>query len=111
MSGASLAEIRVWLDAFVRLSRQVFPEAIPAAEGAAVGGDLGDVPVLTTAYAVASAGQDVAGVIAAAREDGGWLLVSEHTHHSRPGRNVYGWQFATAHQFQRRLDQHGFVDE
>ena len=52
--GATRAHVRLWLDAFLRVSRQVFPEVIPGGEPAAVGGDLGDLPVLNTAYAAAA---------------------------------------------------------
>jgi hypothetical protein len=96
--GASSLRVRVWLDRFLRLSHQVFPESIPANAAAVVGGDLGDVPVLNTAYAGAG-DPELAATVAVARSDGGWYLVSENTRHFPPGRNVYGWEFITAHDF------------
>lgn len=108
--GATSQQVRLLMDIFLPASRQVFPEALPPAEAAAVGGDLGDVPVLTTAYAVAAAGQEVVEVLATARTDGGWFLGWENTRHFTPGRNVYGWQFTTAHLFLRHLDQRSRAD-
>jgi predicted nucleic acid-binding protein len=104
---ASRASARRWLDAFLRSSRQVFPEAIPGGDPRAVGGDLEDLPVLHTAYAATVAGPDVAEVLATARADGGWFLVSENTRHFPPGQNVYGWQFTTASRFLQTLQRRG----
>jgi hypothetical protein len=93
--------VRAWYDAFLRSSRQVFPEVIPGGNPAAVGGDPEDLPVLNTAYAAVAGGPDVAEILAAARANGGWFLVSENTRDFAPGRNVHGWEFITAHQFLR----------
>jgi predicted nucleic acid-binding protein len=70
--GADPAQVRRWLDVYVRASRQVFPELVSiAATGAArvVRGDVDDLPILYTAYAAAAAG-DVADAFAAARVGG-----------------------------------------
>jgi hypothetical protein len=99
--------VRAWYDTFLRVSRQVFPQVMPAGDPAAVGGDVDDLPVLNTAYAAISAGHDVAEVLAAARADGGWFLVSENTRDFPPGRNVHGWEFITAHEFLRLLHRRG----
>jgi predicted nucleic acid-binding protein len=94
--------VRAWYDVFLRSSRQVFPEIMPAGDAAAVGGDLEDLPVINTAYAAAG-DPELAGILSAARGDGGWFLVSENTRDFPPGRNVHGWQFITAHEFLRLL--------
>ena len=96
--GASRAAVRLWLDRFVRLSRQVFPESFPDVDAGPVHADLSDLPVLRTALAV-PATQEFAPIAAAARADGGWFLVSENTRDFMPGRNVWGWRFTTAHGF------------
>ena len=105
--GASRGQVRLWLDAFLRMSRQVFPEVIPGSNPAAIGGDLEDLPVLNTAYAAAVGGEGVGEVLAAARLSAGWFIVSENTRHFPPGRNVHGWQFITAHAFLRLLHSRG----
>ena len=97
--GAARAHVRLWLDAFLRVSRQVFPEMIPGGDPAAVSGDVGDLPILNTAFAVAAGDAEAREVLAAARLGGGWFIVSENTRHFPPGRNVHGWQFITAHAF------------
>lgn len=97
--GAAPGQVRLWLDAFLRVSRQVFPEMIPGGDPATVGGDVKDLPVLHTAYAAATSGAEAGEVLAAARLDRGWFIVSENTRHFPPGRNVHGWQFITAHEF------------
>jgi predicted nucleic acid-binding protein len=66
--GATDRAVRVWVDAFLRNSRQVFPQAIPGEAAAVVHGDLADVPILKTAYAVPVEFPEVA---AAARADAG----------------------------------------
>lgn len=96
-----------WMDIFLRASRQVFPQLIPSGEAGAVGGDIGDLAVLHTAYAVNASGEELEPVLAAARGDGGWFLVSENTRDFVPGHNVYGWQFVTAHEFHRILVRRG----
>lgn len=50
--GARSDQVRIWLDPIIRASRQVFPETVPGGGAGAVGGDVGDVPILKTAYAV-----------------------------------------------------------
>jgi predicted nucleic acid-binding protein len=97
--GASVRQIRLWLDVFVRASRQVFPELIPGDDARAVRGDIEDLPILETAYAVPAAGEELGDLLVAAQTAGGWSIVSEDTHHFTPGRNVYGWRFITAHTF------------
>jgi hypothetical protein len=69
------------------------------ADAGAVRGDLEDLPVLKTAYAVAAAGEELGEVLVAARTDGGWFLVSENTRHFTAGWIVHGWRFITAHAF------------
>jgi hypothetical protein len=104
--GADSGQVRLWLDAFVRASRQVFPDVIPFAGTGAAGvvhGDLDDLPILHTAYAATAAGGDVGGVLEAAGAEGGWFLVPENTRLFTPGWNVHGWQFTTAHAFIQRL--------
>jgi len=96
--GADPIRVRLWMDAFVRASRQVFPEAIPGENAGAVRGDRDDLSILKTAYAAAT-GDDLTQVLAAARGDAGCCLVSENTRHFTPGRNVYGWRFITADAF------------
>lgn len=86
--GASRGQVRLWLDAFLRVSRQVFPEIIPGGDPAVVGGDPDDLPVLNTAYAAAGGG-------------------AENTRDFSPGRNVYGWRFVTAYTFLRVLRRRG----
>jgi hypothetical protein len=97
--GAAPGDIRAWLDNFVRVNRQVFPEGIPGGNPRAVGGDVADLPILHTAYAAVVAGPDAADALAAARAGAGWFLVSENTRHFPPGHNVHGWQFTTAYDF------------
>lgn len=104
--GAASAQVRLWLDVFVRASRQVFPELIPIAGTGAVGvvrGDVDDIPILHTAYAATTSGAEVGDVLGAARAGGGWFLVSENTRHFTPGWNVHGWQFISAHAFVQGL--------
>jgi hypothetical protein len=105
--GAEPAQVRLWLDAFLRASRQVFPESIPGGGTGAVRGDVDDLPVLHTAYAASLAGATMGGILAAARVEGGWFLVSENTRHFTPGWNVHGWQFTTAHTFLQLLLSRG----
>lgn len=105
--GAISGQVRLWIDAFVRASRQVFPELIPGEDAGAVRGDVEDLPVLKTAYAVAAAGEEFGAILTAARSDGGWFIVSEDTRHFTPGWNVHGWQFITAHVFLRLLTGRG----
>lgn len=100
--GAAPTQVHLWLDAFLRASRQVFPEVIPGGGAGAIRGDVEDLPVLKTAYA-AAAGEELGDILVAARADGGWFLVSENTRHFTPGWNVHGWQFITAHAFLRLL--------
>lgn len=101
--GADPSLIGVWLDVHVRASRQVFPEFVPGGGAEAVGGDIGDLPVLKTGYAANVGGEDVARILQAARSDGGCFIVSENTRDFVPGRNVYGWEFITAASFLRLL--------
>lgn len=68
--GAAPAQIRLWLDAVVRASRQVSPEVIPSAIARAVRGDVKDVPILHSAYAEAAAGEALYDVLQAARRRG-----------------------------------------
>jgi len=106
--GADPAHVQRWLDAFVRASRQVFPDFIPiAGTGAArvVRGDTEDLPILHTAYAAAAG--EYPDALEAARSGGGWFLVSENTRHFTPGWNVHGWQFITAHAFVQQLLRRG----
>jgi predicted nucleic acid-binding protein len=102
--GASPRAVRAWLDRFLRVSRQVFPESVPNSDAGPVHADLADVPVLMTAYAVPG-DDEFAPVARAARVDGGWFLVSENTRDFTPGWNVWGWRFVTAHQFWQVLRQ------
>jgi hypothetical protein len=101
--GAAPADVRAWLDEFLRVNRQVFPETIPGGDPRAVGGDLADLPVLNTAFATAIAGPDAAEALAAARTNGGWFLVSENTRHFPPGQNIHGWEFITSFNFLQLL--------
>jgi predicted nucleic acid-binding protein len=100
--GASPSHVQIWLDTFVRASRQIFPQIVPAGVTEAVRGDVDDVPILHTAYA-ATASSDSQDVLEVARAVDGWFLVSENTRHFTPGWNVHGWQFITAHSFLQRL--------
>jgi predicted nucleic acid-binding protein len=104
--GAAPAQVRLWLDVFLRASRQVFPELIPGDGAGAVRGDVEDLPVLKTAYA-AAAGEEFGDILVTARTDGGWFLVSENTRHFTPGWNVHGWQFIPAHEFLQLLQSRG----
>lgn len=97
--GAPTGDVRIWIDSYLRASRQVFPEAIPGEDTGAVRGDVDDLPVLKTVYAVAAAGEELGEVLVTARLDGGWFLVSENTRHFTPGWNVHGCQFITSHAF------------
>lgn len=105
--GAARGQVRLWLDAYQRMSRQVFPELIPGDDAAAVRGDVEDLPVLKTAFAIAAAGDELGNILADARADGGWFLVSENTRHFTPGWTVHGWRFITAHEFLRLLRRRG----
>lgn len=105
--GADPARVRKWLDAFVRASRQVFPQTIPTVSAGVVRGDVDDLPVLHTAYAATATGDDAPGVLQAAGEDGGWFLVSANTRHFTPGWNVHGWRFIATTDFMQRLRQRG----
>ena len=93
---ATSGQVRLWLDAFARASRQVFPDLIPGEDAGAVRGDVEGLPVLKTAYAVAAVGEDFGAILAAARFDRGWLIVSEDIRHFTPGWSVHGGQFSTA---------------
>lgn len=99
--GATQDAVRLWLDEFVRVSRQVFPESIPAADARVVHGDVDDLPILGTAYAVDAAATEYAEVLAAAQ--GQRYLVSQNTRHFTPGWNVFGWNFLEVETFQRLL--------
>ena len=49
--GARPDDVDRWLDAFIRASRQVFPQLAPGGSLGAVRGDADDLPILETAYA------------------------------------------------------------
>lgn len=68
---------------------------------------MADLPVINTAYAIAASGEECGDALTAARAGGGWFLVSENTRHFPPGRNVYGWEFVTAHRFLQVLVARG----
>jgi predicted nucleic acid-binding protein len=104
--GADPAHVHRWIDAFLRASRQVFPETIPGRDAGAVHGDLEDLPILKTAYATSS-DESLPHILAAARNDAGYFLVSENRRHFTPGWNVYGWEFITADAFVRFLLRRG----
>lgn len=95
--------VRTWLDVHLRASRQVFPEFIPGGGAAAVGGDIGDLPILKTAFAASVGGEDMTRILELASHDGGCYIVSENTSDFVPGHNVYGWEFTTATMFLRLL--------
>lgn len=105
--GASRPRVQQWLDAFVRASRQVFPQLVPGANARAVRGDLDDLPILQTAYAVLVASADYADVVERAKTDGGCYLVSENTTDFTPGWNVHGFRFVRAEEFLRILLRRG----
>lgn len=109
--GAAPSRVYVWLDAFVRASRQVFPESIPVDNPAAVGGDHDDLPILKTAYAAIAAATEYPLIVEEARRGDGLFLVSENTRHIVPGRNAYGFEFVRAHQFLDLLLSRGSTDD
>lgn len=92
-----------WLDAFIRASRQVFPQVAPGGNPGAVRGDSDDLPILETAYAAYVTTSEHHPVIAYAQATGGLYLVSENTTDFIPGRNVHGFRFIRAVEFHRLL--------
>jgi predicted nucleic acid-binding protein len=108
--GSSPGQVYSWLDAFVRASRQVFPESIPGDDADAVGGDQGDLPILKTTYAVFAAAAEYPDVLEQAGRGEGFFLVSENTTDFLPGRNVHGFQFTRAHHFLELLLSRGSAD-
>jgi len=85
---APMSGIRLWLDAFVRRSRQVDSVAIPGDYSAALGGDEKDNPILLTALAV-NLHEEGQQCIAEAGSRFGCFIVSGDKHF-RAGRNVWG---------------------
>src|SRR5262249_36629588 len=57
------SDVYSWLDAFVRASRQVFPESVPGDDAGAVRGHQDDLPILKTAYAVFAAASEYPSVL------------------------------------------------
>ncbi|MGH2459028.1 MAG: hypothetical protein ACRDIY_09190 [Chloroflexota bacterium] len=108
--GAMPSQVYTWLDAFVRASRQVFPESIPGDDAGAVSGDLDDLPILKTAYAVFAAASEYPEVIDQARGQDGFFLVSENSIDFVPGRNTHGFQFLRANHFLDLLLSRGRAD-
>lgn len=108
--GATPGQVHTWLDALVRASRQVFPESIPGTDASAVGGDLDDLPILKTAYAVFAAASEYPDVIDQARGWAGFFLVSENSTDFVPGRNNHGFRFVRVHRFLDLLLSRGSVD-
>ena len=105
---ATRESVRLWTDAFVRASHQVFPEAVPSEDARAVGGDAGDLPILRTAFAALADGS-LADALGLARDGDGLFIVSEDVHDFVPGHNVYGWEFITSVTFVRKLLRRGSV--
>lgn len=108
--GVTPVRVRAWVDAYVRSGRQAFPQLVPLNDARVVGGDVADLPVIKTAYAVAANAEEFGDVLGAARSDRGWFLVSENTRHFPPGRNVYGWELIRAHRFIQILLARGHSD-
>ena len=96
-------DVNRWLDAFIRASRQVFPQLSPGGNPGAVRGDADDLPILETAYAAYVTTSEHHPVIAYAQATGGLYLVSENTTDFIPGRNVHGFRFIRAVDFHRFL--------
>lgn len=95
--GIPAARTRIWLDNFVRMSRQVNPSAIPGDYAAALGHDEKDNPILKTALAV-NLHEDGQRAIGSAVIDLGCFIVSTDDDFA-PGRNVWGWAFIRPHAF------------
>jgi hypothetical protein len=109
--GSTAGHVYAWLDAFLRASRQVFPESIPADDSDAVGGDQDDLPILKTAYAVFAAASEYPAVLEQASRGEGFFLVSENTTDFVPGRNTHGFRFTRAHHFLDLLLSRGSAGE
>jgi hypothetical protein len=101
--GANIDQVSVWLDAYVRASRQVFPESIPGDYSQVVGSDADDLSVLKTAYAVFAAGSEYPAVLEKASRGAGFFVISENTNHFAPEQNTYGFRFIRAHTFLREV--------
>ena len=101
--GADAAAVARWLDAFVRASRQVFPQVVPGGNPGAVRGDKDDLPILETAYAVYATAQEHHPVVETAQATGDLYLVSENSTDFVPGRNVHGFHFIRVEPFRRML--------
>ncbi len=109
--GATPSQVYAWLDAFLRASRQVFPESVLSHNVGAVSGDWNDLPILDTAYAVFAAASEYPVVLEQAGQREGFFLVSENTSDFVPGRNVHGFRYIRAHQFLDLLTSRGSADE
>ena len=101
--GADPSAVDRWLDVFVRASRQVFPQVASGGQPGTVRGDIDDLPILETAYAVYATGGEHDPVVARARLAGDLYLVSENSTDFVPGRNVHGFRFIRAADFHRFL--------
>jgi len=89
--GASLRDARVWLDAFLRRSRQVNCFAIPGDYSEAVGGDEKDNPVLLTALAVNLHEEGQRALTEADNRHGRFIVTGDK--HFKEGHVVWGWRF------------------
>lgn len=89
--GTSAQEVSVWLDAFVRRTRQVNSEAVPGDYSAALRGDEKDNPILLIALAV-NLHDEGQKALAVAGSHRGCFIVSRDKHFEA-GRNQWGWQF------------------
>ena len=99
--GISREETRVWIDVFVRHSRQVDPAIIPGDLAKVLGDDQKDNPILKTAFAV-HLHEEGQPAVTVARHAGGWFVVSLDSDFT-PGWNVFGWEFIRPREFLNRL--------
>ncbi|MBI4319901.1 MAG: PIN domain-containing protein [Chloroflexi bacterium] len=87
----AVGETRLWLDPFIRRSRQVSDRDIPGNYAGALRDDEKDNPVLKTALAV-NIHEEGQRAISAATQSYGCFIVSLDNDF-QPGRNVWGWTF------------------
>ena len=99
--GIPKEETRIWLDVFLRHSRQVDPGQIPGEYAETLGNDSKDNHVLKTALAVNLHEEGRIAVEESIRRDGCYIVSADSDFEE--GRVVWGWKFIRPEDFFRLL--------
>lgn len=95
--GIPESETRIWLDHFVRMSRQLDATVIPGDYAAALGDDEKDNPILKTALAVNLHDEGQEAIAFAAAKLGCFIVSTDQDF--AEGRTSWGWKFVRPHTF------------